>query len=244
MQQKRRKILIGVILTVILIAAACFGIYISDYYHADKMALEAAEQSTDYVEIHRIDNNIAFVPENPAAGLIFYPGAKVQFESYAPLMQKCAESGVLCILVHMPGNLAVLDKNAADGIREEYPEIKNWYMAGHSLGGAMAASYIAGHQDEYRGLILLAAYSASDLSKSKLSVLSVYGSEDKVLDKNSYEENRVNLPDDLAEVRIEGGCHAYFGCYGFQEGDGTPTISNEEQMEQTVNAIKDWSGQN
>ncbi len=38
-------------------------------------------------------------------------------------------------------------------------------------------------------------------------------------------------------IIIDGGCHAYFGMYGVQEGDGTPKISNEEQIEQTADAI-------
>ena len=39
---------------------------------------------------------IYFVPKEPLAGLIFYPGGKVQAEAYAPLMQLYAENGILC----------------------------------------------------------------------------------------------------------------------------------------------------
>lgn len=95
-------------------------------------------------------------------------------------MEACAQRGILCVLVHMPGNLAVLDVNAAGGIQEEFPEIKNWYRAGHSLGGSMAASYIKSHANEYDRLILLAAYSTEDLSQSGLNILSIYGSEDGI----------------------------------------------------------------
>ena len=85
----------------------------------------------------------------------------------------------------MPCNLAVLDSNAADGIAEQYPDIETWFIGGHSLGGAMAASYAAGHSDELDGLILLAAYSTEDLSGSDLAVLSIYGSEDQVLNRGN-----------------------------------------------------------
>jgi alpha/beta superfamily hydrolase len=152
-------------------------------------------------------------------------------------MEKLAENGILCVLVHMPGNLAVLDVNAAEGIQEMYPEIKTWYIGGHSLGGAMAASYAAKHSDDFSGLILLGAYSTVDLTDSGLAVLSVYGSRDGVLDKEKYEKYFFNLPDKAEEVVIEGGCHSYFGSYGMQEGDGTPTITREQQMEETVEAI-------
>ena len=154
-------------------------------------------------------------------------------------MEACAQRGILCVLVHMPGNLAVFDINAADGIREQYPDITNWYLAGHSLGGSMAASYLGSHAEEYDGLILLASYSTEDLNKSGLDVLSVYGSEDGVLKMDSYEKYRKNLPEDFTEIIIPGGCHAYFGCYGPQDGDGTPEISNEEQIRLTADAIEE-----
>ena len=152
-------------------------------------------------------------------------------------MAELARMGVLCVLVEMPFNLAVFDINAADGIQEQYPHIEDWYIGGHSLGGSMAASYLADHVDEYEGLILLGSYSTADLSDTDLDVLSIYGSEDKVLNREKYDENKSNLPDDFSEVVIEGGCHAYFGMYGAQDGDGTPTISNHEQIRLTVESI-------
>ena len=180
-----------------------------------------------------------FAPPNPKAGLIFYPGGKVEYTAYAPLMRACAEKGILCVLVKMPCNLAVLDMNAADGIAGQYPDIDAWYIGGHSLGGAMAAAYAADHSGELDGLILLAAYSTKDLSGSGLEVLSVYGSEDRVLDLEKYREYRKNLPDGVAEIVIDGGCHAGFGSYGPQKGDGTPAITNEEQIIMAASEIAD-----
>ena len=36
---------------------------------------------------------------------------------------------------------------------------------------------------------------------------------------------------------LNGGCHAQFGSYGPQDDDGVPTISGEEQVQQTADAI-------
>lgn len=69
------------------------------------------------------------------------------------------------------------------------------------------------------------------------SALSIYGSEDRVLNKEKYEQNKSNLPDDYSETVIDGGCHAFFGVYGNQDGDGTPTITNEEQIQLTAEKI-------
>ena len=240
--KKRTRIILSVCLAVFFVFGVGGYAYVSDYYHADETALEAMAYLTDSVQVEQDGNVTWFVPEDPTAGLIFYPGGKVEHTAYAPLLRACAEQGILCALVRMPGNLAVLDANAADGLQEEYPEVTAWYMAGHSLGGAMAANYAAAHAEDFNGLILLAAYSTKDLTGTTLRVLSVYGSEDGVLNRESYEKNRATLPADTTEVVLDGGCHAQFGSYGPQDGDGVPTISGEEQVRQTTEAITAFIG--
>lgn len=233
---KRARVLLAAA-AVLLCAVLAFLIYTGDYYHAGDLALETLRHPAGGVTITEGGGRIVFAPEHPEAGLIFYPGGKVQYESYAPLMERCAERSLLCVLLHMPGNLAVLDRSAAAGIPEEYPEISSWYIAGHSLGGVMAASYVKDHTETYRGLVLLASYATDDLSGSGLEVLSLYGTEDGVLDLERYDAARAKLPADFTELLIDGGCHAYFGSYGMQRGDGIPTISNEDQMDQAAEAI-------
>ena len=230
--KQKRKIFVtaaSIVLVLAIIAGACAG-YVGDYYRTDQEAVGAFAPmnvvSTELLE----DGTRVFKPENATKGFVFYPGGKVEYTAYQPLMAACAQQGILCILVEMPFNLAVLDINAAEGIQEQYPEIEKWYIGGHSLGGSMAASYLADHIDDYNGLILLGSYSTADLSETDLDVLSVYGSEDKVMNRVKYDENKSNLPSDFIEVVIDGGCHAYFGMYGAQEGDGKPTISNEKQI--------------
>lgn len=229
------------IMVVAVLFAAC-AIYVSDYYHADMSAIEDMEFASELsVESETWeDGTLVFTPEEAETGLIFYPGGKVEYLAYQPLMQAFAAEGILCVLVEMPFNLAVLDVDAADGIQEEFPEIEEWYIGGHSLGGSMAASYVADHTDEYEGLVLLASYSTAELADSRLNVISIYGSEDEVLNREKYEKNRSNLPADFTEYVIDGGCHAYFGVYGHQDGDGTPTISNQQQIELTAQQLADW----
>lgn len=237
--KKKRKIFIwltSIFLVLAILIGAC-AIYLSKYYRADKDAIDAFAPEVEVTQEKWEDGTLVFKPENAVAGMIFYPGGKVEYTAYIPLMEACAAKGFLCVLMDMPFNLAVFDIDAADGVRGEFPQIDSWFMAGHSLGGSMAAAYLEDNADDFAGLILLGSYSTKDLSNSGLRVLSVYGSEDKVLDKEKYEKNKANLPADFIEVVIEGGCHAYFGMYGAQEGDGTPSITNEQQIQRTAGEI-------
>ena len=233
---KRKRKLFIIVTSIVLVIAVLVGvctIYLGDYYKADDEAIGAfLPQGSTWKE--EPNGNIVFEPDNAITGLIFYPGGKVEHAAYIPLMQACAEKGILCIITEMPFNLAVFDINAADGIQKEYPQVEHWYIGGHSLGGSMAASYLEKHTDEYEGLILLGSYSTADLSDAALEVLSIYGSEDQVLNREKYNDNISNLPKDFKEIVIEGGCHAYFGMYGAQDGDGTPSMTNSEQILQTA----------
>lgn len=232
-----RRVLISVLL-VIAVLFTTFFVYTADYYKASEN-VDTSLESDDDVNVYMLDSNdMVFSPTGDVkAGIIFYPGGKVEYTSYAPLLHEFASEGVLCILVKMPRNLAILGTNRADGLKENFPEITDWYMAGHSLGGACASMYISKHSSEYTGLILLAAYSTKDLSKTNINVLSIYGSEDGVLKKDSYEKNKSNLPDNWVEEVIQGGCHSFFGSYGLQDGDGNATITNKDQIDITTGFI-------
>ncbi len=240
--QRKRRWRLALWITLAVIAAlglACL-IYFSAYYHADADAVAAYISNTPILQTTLEDGTMVFEPQSPIAGLIFYPGGKVDASAYIPLMLAMADKGILCVLVEMPLRLAVFDVNAADGIQEQYPGVKHWYIGGHSLGGSMAASYLSKHADDFDGLLLLGSYSTADLSKHSVGVLSVVGSEDGVLDREKYEECVSNLPQGAREYVIDGGCHAYFGMYGEQRGDGTPTISVQQQIRESAQAFYDY----
>lgn len=226
----KKKIVLSIIIVLILSLVGGTVYYINDYYRAEEVAVSLITTPKENVKVTEENGVYVFKPQNATKGIIFYPGGKVEATAYAPLMYALAEEEILTVLVTMPGNLAVLDMNAAEGIQEKHPEIKNWYMAGHSLGGSMAASFIAENNEKFDGLILLASYSTADLSDSGLDVLSIYGSNDGVLNLEKYEEYRENLPNDFAELIIDGGCHSYFGAYGEQEGDKKAIITRDEQI--------------
>ena len=240
MNPSKLKKALSITLAALLLCCGAVGIYASDYYKMSEAALFAME-SSDTITVTNEHGLAVFAPESPQIGLIFYPGGKVEYTAYAPLMQMLAENGVLCAIPHMPLNLAVMGVDAAEEISEQFPKIETWYIGGHSLGGSMAASH-ASHCDKVKGLILLAAYSTVDLSNNGLRVLSIYGSEDGVLNTEKYAEYFPNLPSDTTEIPLRGGNHAGFGSYGEQKGDGQAYFSDHEQQAMTASAILEFIG--
>lgn len=223
-------------LVIVIIFSGC-AMYLNDFYHADTQAINefTAEGVTEQVLEEGV---VAYVPSGEIkAGFIFYPGGKVEYSAYAPLMKACAEQGIVSIVVEMPYNLAIFGVNKAETIPQYFPEITNWYIGGHSLGGTMASNCAANNTDIFKGVVLLASYSTSDISS--LEVLSVYGTNDNVLNLDNYKKYNYSdlLPKQFDEKVIVGGNHAYFGMYGAQDGDGTATITNEEQIRMTAEHI-------
>lgn len=237
-----RKALLGAAGLVVTCMIAFFA-YVGDYYHADETAIAALESSPAVSVVTEADtDDIVFLPQDPKAALIFYPGGKVEHTAYAPLMRDLAERGIACALVEMPFNLAVFDIEAADDARdlaalETLPSDIPWYIGGHSLGGSMAASHLSANAESYAGLILFASYSIEDLSELDLETLSIYGSNDLVLNAEKYAESLANLGEGVSELVIEGGNHAQFGSYGEQSGDGSASISAEDQRQLTADFI-------
>lgn len=225
---KKLRIALGIVVLLLALCAGAFFWYVSDYYRAEDVALDVLAQDSG---LSVQDNLTVLSPSVPSdTAIIFYPGAKVEAEAYLPLLEQIKQTGVTCILVHMPFRMAIFDANAAEDVMEQFPEIQHWYMAGHSMGGAMASQFVSGHQDEIDGLILLGAYIYEDYPDEK--TLTVYGS------LNQSVEDHIDYTENIVE--IEGGNHAQFGNYGPQKGDLPATISAAEQQAQTVDAISDF----
>ena len=172
----------------------------------------------------------------PSAGLVLYPGARVDPIAYAPAAHALAAEGYLVVLVPMPLNLAILAPNRVAEVMVAFPEIDRWAVGGHSLGGAMAARFAYQNPQMVQGLVLWAAYPASgdDLSSYSIAVASIYGTQDGLATEDEIAASRLLLPQDTAWVAIEGGNHAQFGWYGEQAGDGVATISRDEQQAQII----------
>ena len=237
-RKSRALRVVFIVLEVPVTAVLVFLIYTAFYYRADPSVQEYLVSDAN-VTVEKEPDWYFFDGAGEGTALIFYPGAKVEYTAYAPLMRKAAENGIDCFLVRMPLSIAFLDPRCADRIKAQYSYDK-WYIAGHSLGGAVAAMYCEtpGNMD---GLIMLAAYSISPLP-AELKTCAIYGSEDGCLNLDKFSECRKNLPEGSEILTIEGGNHAGFGCYGAQDGDMPADITAEEQQNITVDLIMNFIG--
>ena len=193
-----------------------------------------------YADISRIPEGLFLDGPGTENAIIFYPGGKVEYTAYTPLLYALASDGIDCFLVKMPFNIAFTGKNKASGIMLRY-KYKSWFLGGHSLGGVAASMYASEHPLPEAagpdGLILLASYPTAALS---MPVLELYGSEDDVLNHKRFKESESYLPAGSRIEVIEGGNHAQFGDYGVQKGDGTALITREEQQKQTISLIESF----
>lgn len=210
-----------------------FLLWASVYYRADATAIKAM-QSDGVVTVEQTKSGWLLDGPSDDKALIFYPGAKVDAKAYAPILRMLAEEEMDVYLVKMPLNLAFFGIGKAGEFVED-SAYEQYYISGHSLGGAMAAGYAAEHDSDFKGMILFAAYPTQETA---IDTLMIYGSEDGVLNMARIEEASNLVSGNYSEVVIDGGNHAQFGNYGEQKGDGEAVISAEDQQTQAIQAIR------
>jgi Lysophospholipase len=190
------------------------------------------------VRVEQGPAGLAFLPTGAAkgVGLIVYGGARVPPEAYAYLARACAEAGYTSVLAAIPLNFAVLSPAIAAKAIKAYPDVTRWALAGHSLGGAAAASYAAKGDPAVAGLFLMASSPGKDvdLSTKSLAVVSVSASRDALAMPATIGAARARLPAGCRFVEIAGGNHAQFGEYGPQQGDGTAEIPGPTQRRAVI----------
>jgi len=160
--------------------------------------------------------------EVQSTAVMFYPGALVDPSAYLPTLAPIAAQGYRVVIARMPLDLAVLNSDKALELMPKYPYVQHWVLAGHSLGGAMAAELVKRYPERFTSLVLMAAYPGenTDLSGVTLPVMSIYASEDGLATPAKIESAKPRLPAETRYACIKGGNHAQFGTYGPQQGDG------------------------
>ena len=203
----------------------------------------SANAKAAYQEARQDQGYYAFEKDNTDIGFIFYPGGLVDPIAYASVAYELASNLPMNVYVIQPFlNLAITSIEAASPIIETHPQIETWILGGHSLGGSSAAFYAIDHLTAIAGLVLFASYTTAnaDFSQTNLPILSITGSEDKVLNQETYQAAKDYLPIETVYFDIPGGNHSQFGDYGFQRGDGEATISQQTQVTLMIQVIQVW----
>jgi pimeloyl-ACP methyl ester carboxylesterase len=209
---------------------------------------ESVLESSPSVVVTDRGDALAFEPrrQNPSS-LLFICGSGVAAHAYAPLLRPIAEAGFAVYIVKLPYRFAPFDAHKVEALRrvqsiiDVHPAESRWIIAGHSLGGALAARFVQSAPQSVHGIVLIATThpKAADLSALALPVTKIYASKDGVARTDRVQANRRLLPRHTKWVEIEGGNHSQFAHYGRQLFDGAPSIDRQRQQAITRGALLD-----
>ncbi|MEV8254196.1 alpha/beta hydrolase [Rhodoglobus sp. NPDC076762] len=227
--RRRRVIRNGVIALVALLIVAIAAMLVwanVGVMQAEQGALDSV-RSNPAVSVTENSNSFILTPTGDATGdgLVFIPGAKVSADAYLyKLSGAVAQSGLTIIVTKPILNLAFFDQRSLETFTSAAPDVANWYVGGHSLGGVRACQYA--EQPDVSGLVLLGSYCANDLAAVDTRVVSLSGSNDLLSTPEKIMDAADLLPMSTTFVPINGANHASFGDYGVQAGDGVATLDS------------------
>ncbi len=209
------KILVRILLGLIVCLALAFGWWRYDHIDRESRAAPAALaalESDTAVTVSQ-DQWTVFSPvnANPGKGLIFYPGGECDERGYAEVLKDIAAQGYLVVMVPMPLQLAIFGIESATEVMEAYPDIQSWAIAGHSLGGSMAARYAHHHPENLSGLIMWDAYAPDDMTSSTLKIRMIHRANQAGDPPEDYTPHLPNLPEQTEFYPLKGGTHIAFG---------------------------------
>ncbi|MBR1086661.1 alpha/beta fold hydrolase [Bradyrhizobium manausense] len=231
---------IGVGLGLATLLGCGFVVWALDTYKAEPIA-EASALNDPGVVIGERDGFLVIRPSTvpSAIGLLFYPGLRIEPKAYLSKLAALSSNARVNIVIGRPRlNVAAFSIGQADDMRRQLTGIKQWYVAGHSLGGAVACYYARNHLDDLQGVVLLGTYCGSDISASRLRVLTIAAGNDGVMPPETIAQHSGELPAGARIVRIAGMAHSQFGNYGPQSGDGRPSINDDQAREAIFEAAR------
>ncbi|GGL01241.1 alpha/beta hydrolase [Salinibacterium xinjiangense] len=246
LRRARRVLAVTVVVVVLLVVAFLF--YSSMVMMGDRTAAVKA-WSNPAVTITSTGHSVVLEPTGEASGsgLVFIPGAKVDPYAYLYKLAGIVESSGVTVVITKPTlNLAFFDLRPLSLFEADAPDVTRWFVGGHSLGGVRACQLAEspGAGAEVAGLVLFGSYCANNLSDSNLDVLSIGGSEDGLSTPGKIRDASHLLPGQANLVQVDGLNHAGFGDYGTQPGDGTATLTSDQERDAITELLQSVVGRN
>lgn len=241
------------VLVALLFALLGYGVGVAQPYVVRPPLVPGQDAVTDAVSREAVvtvdDVGGRVLSVRPADGpgrvlFVLYPGGLVRPQAYEWLARALAERGVQTVIPEFPADLAVLGRDRADRLIGHYAGGRPVVVGGHSLGGAMVAAWAAGRPHAVAGLVLMASYPPQDVSLTGAGwrALSLMAERDGVADADAVRDGLTRLPDGSELVVVPGAVHSFFGRYGPQAGDGSPTLARATAEAAIVDAVGEYLG--
>lgn len=136
------------------------------------------------------DENL-FIPAHAKgvhSGLVFICGSGVAAEAYVPMLHPLADAGFPVVIIKLPLRFAPLDSNKDEALQRvrramaAHGDVRRWVVAGHSLGGALAARLAHDAPDLPAALVLVGTThpKQQDLSGLRIPATKVFAANDGV----------------------------------------------------------------
>lgn len=237
-----RKIITGFALLLLLSGLAFLGYFLKNSIHSWEPNPKSYSEilNNNNYKISEKSSYYSIFPSigEPDNGLIVYQGAFADARAYLAPYSKLADSGIAVFIVRSPFAFALFNVSGANKIIADNPQINNWYVAGHSLGGVAACEYAKTNTQKISGLILLGSFCNGDSKNINTRVLSVSTSKDGLSTPEKIQQSKDKLPKNTDFVIIDGGNHSQFAdLEKLQPGDNEATITQDEATSKINDAI-------
>ena len=144
----------------------------------------------------------------------------------------------------MPFDFAIFSPNAADDVRAAHPEIEQWIIAGHSMGGAMAGVYADNNRDKLAGLVVFDSYppSSNSLADVDFPILLFERARLDGSRSQKFIDNAKLYPASAELILIPGAQHMYYGSFdgGAYQEEWKPGIERDVMQIIVIDRITAW----
>lgn len=224
---------------------------------ATELAYSAAQSvatpaSGDGIAVKMMDDYLEFRPkeggEDAVVGVIILPAALVSPFAYSILARSLAQRGYPTFVVRLPFNLAfygwttpgkiIKRPQQEDGLK---PPTK-WVLVGHSLGTLGVELFTEARPECVNGVVYMGGGGkpTGKLANHGLPSLVIRGSRDPFTAEKDMQKAVDKLPRGTEVCVVEGGNNRGFASYSRQPLDWEATITTEEQLRITMEALTEF----
>ncbi len=222
-------------LTLLFLGMLLFGMLtLLAWYQIDGIPIEESKtflSGDGYSLTEENDGGLVFLPDHSNGyGIVIMHGALILPQSYAKSAAFFAQKGYTVYLPNGPArmSIAVIDRTAE---RLKSFSVDGWFFIGHSMGGMSNLELISRHDIKAQAVALWATAMPSNYSDLDIPIVFIWGDTDGLLPVERFRRSKLNLPDDVEYITLEGANHKNFAMYSHQFFDKEARIDWMEQID-------------